>query len=42
MSGILVFILGGKHDLTQVLRRHAPGGRYVRVTTKAYSEVARE
>jgi hypothetical protein len=39
---LVVVILGGKHDLSEALRRQAPGVRYVRVTTKAFREAAGE
>jgi hypothetical protein len=37
---LAVVILGGGHDLAGALSRHAPGVRYVRVTTRAFREAA--
>jgi hypothetical protein len=37
---VVIVILGGNHDLTEALARHAPGVRYVRVGTTAYGEMA--
>jgi hypothetical protein len=42
VEGLGVVILGGKQELTQALRRQAPGLRYLRVATKAYQEAAGE
>jgi hypothetical protein len=42
VEGLGVVILGGKHDLTDALKRQAPGLRYLRVATKAYQEAAGE
>jgi hypothetical protein len=41
-EGLVVVILGGKHDLTEALKKRAPGLRYLRVATKAYQEAAGE
>ena len=37
---LVVALLGGGHDLREVLGWHAPRTRYVRVTTNAYREAS--
>ena len=39
---LVVALLGGGHDLSEPLSRHAPAVRYVRLTVDAYWEVAGE
>ena len=39
---LVVALLGGGHDLSEALAKHAPKARYVRLTTKAYREVSGE
>ena len=39
---LVVALLGGGHDLSEALARHAPKARYVRLTASAYREVAGE
>jgi len=36
----VVVLLGGGHDLSRALAKHAPAVRYVRLTTKAYREAS--
>jgi hypothetical protein len=38
VEGLAVVILGGKHDLTEALKRQAPDLRYLRVATRASRE----
>jgi hypothetical protein len=37
---LVVLLLGGRHDLSEALSRHAPRARYVRVTTEACREAS--
>ena len=37
---LVVALLGGGHDLSEALARHAPKARYVRLTVDAYWEAS--
>ena len=37
---VVVVLLGGEHDLSGPLSRHAPKARYVRLTVDAYREAS--
>jgi hypothetical protein len=37
---LVAVLLGDAHDLSELLRRHAPQVRHVRVTTHAYREAS--
>ena len=37
---VVVVLLGGEHDLSEALAKHAPKAHYVRLTTQAYREAS--